>query len=80
MVWAARNQIVYGGKRSAMGDIARRVRLLSWEHREAWSKKFLSSRVNIWQPPPSTKIKINVDITIRDCFAVTIAIARDHEG
>lgn len=80
LVWAARNQIAHGGKRLTMGETARRVRLLSWEHWHAWRKKIQPSLVHVWQPPPNAKLKINVEVAVRDCFAIIAAIARDFQG
>lgn len=65
LVWAARNQVAHGGKKSEMRELNRQVRNLSWEHRAAWQKN---------------KIKVNVDVAIRDNFAVIIATARDFQG
>lgn len=80
LVWAARNQVAHGGKKSEMRELSRQVRNLSWEHRAAWQKKLHLTRLQTWVPPPANKIEVNVDVAITDNFAVIIAIARDFQG
>ncbi|KAB1200821.1 hypothetical protein CJ030_MR0G006180 [Morella rubra] len=70
----------YQGKKDDALELARRVRKLSWEHWNAWRKKIQPAETKGWQAPPPDAVKINVDVAIREEFAVTTAIIRNHKG
>lgn len=77
MVWAARNQVVHGGKRCEALVLAHRVRRLSWEHRAAWQRKLQPVRQQVWSPPPANIVKVNEDTAIRERHSVIAVIIRD---
>lgn len=56
------------------------MRHLSWEHSVAWSQKLGFSSHKIWKLPPKDVVKMNVDVAIREHFAIATAILRDHQG
>ncbi|KAB1226792.1 hypothetical protein CJ030_MR1G021664 [Morella rubra] len=80
LVWGARNQVVHGGKESDPRELSRRVCNLSWEHRAACQKKLSLNKLQTWVTPPVDKTEVNVDVAIRQNFAVIAAIARDFYG
>lgn len=64
-----------------MRELASRVCKLSWEHWTAWQNKIQSIKEKcVWKPLPPEKVKVNVDMVVRDQFAVIAALIRDHQG
>lgn len=53
------------------------MRKLSLEHRSAWIQKLAPIVHQKSQPPPANVMKINVDVAIRNEFAVVATIIGD---
>lgn len=72
--------MVHEGKRCEVYDLAVRVWRLSWEHWFAWRRKLNPAVSQHWQPPPKESLKVNIDVAIREEFAVVAALIQDHKG
>lgn len=80
MLWHCRNQVVHKGTRCDASILAARVRRLSWEDWQAWRRKLHPAETKRWKPPPEKSVKVNIDVAIRENFAVLAALIRDHKG
>ncbi|KAB1219636.1 hypothetical protein CJ030_MR3G011104 [Morella rubra] len=77
----ARNCVVHEGKLCGVQELASRVGKLSDDHWHAWQQKnALVQEKYVWKAPPNGKVKVNVDVAIRDQFAVIAALIRDSNG
>ena len=67
LLWMARNFVVHEGKLCGVQELASRVGKLSCDHWHAWQQKnALVQEKYVWKAPPNGKVKVNVDVAIRD--------------
>ncbi|KAB1224236.1 hypothetical protein CJ030_MR2G005731 [Morella rubra] len=76
-----RNCVVHEGKLCGVQELASRVGKFNCDYWHAWQQKnSLLQGKYVWKAPPNGKVKVNVDVAIRDQFAVIAALIRDSNG
>ncbi|KAL0007736.1 hypothetical protein SO802_009238 [Lithocarpus litseifolius] len=76
-----RNKARVEGSKSNPIELARQIRHVFEEHKQAWSKlPRRSPKINIWQPPPNSWVKLNFDAAIREEKISVAVVGRDDLG
>ncbi|PON68380.1 hypothetical protein TorRG33x02_262320 [Trema orientale] len=81
-IWRECNSIIHGNEGQGIDSLIRSllVNLASYTITPSNERATSSVLLSCWLPPPSQWIKINVDVAIRDVFAVGAAVARDDRS
>ena len=80
-LWFFRNKARVEGSKSNPIELARQIRSVFEEHKQAWSKlPRRPPKINTWQPPPNSQIKLNFDAAIREEKISVVVVGRDDLG